>query len=395
MLLYGGENLKKKQQRHPQSLDLNLHKRVVLSIQGTSSSSKSVSSTNPRLKALSNWIVECPNRKAFAIVENEALEDKPNHSESEDEVALRLKQSGYTTGCSAGDTVPYVASAGSSTGIAQRARHPDELKRDHGKWMIDIDYYLSQQIHPVVSRLCASIQGTGPSRLADCLGLDSSKFQKSSEAVGNDLPVGSCQSRTMRKVFGALLYISLSFSVTSIFPYGCLSSWMEPWLSCPSCSWYLSAHLCLVSIHPSQMKSQRHYNRGFHLQFLAKIRCPKCPDEGDGCKLSPASIANQVKRQVDGFISLYYKASMTCDDESCNHTTRSINLRVIGDSERGTVCPNYPCCSGRLVRKMEISTRIQLETKLARIRPAVDLAASIVRKLRDQCSWVKLSDLVV
>lgn len=33
----------------------------------------------------------------------------------------------------------------SSTGIAQRARHPDELKKDGG-WMIDIDYYLSQQV---------------------------------------------------------------------------------------------------------------------------------------------------------------------------------------------------------------------------------------------------------
>ena len=94
-------------------------------------------------------------------------------------------------------------------GIAQRARHPEELKRDPDKYMIDIDYYLSQQvlthchmffffeksvsifpyavlysvsdfklllqIHPVVSRLCASIQGTSPARLAECLGLDSSK----------------------------------------------------------------------------------------------------------------------------------------------------------------------------------------------------------------------------
>lgn len=33
------------------------------------------------------------------------------------------------------------------------------------------------QIHPVVSRLCASIQGTSPERLADCLGLDSSKVK--------------------------------------------------------------------------------------------------------------------------------------------------------------------------------------------------------------------------
>lgn len=94
------------------------------------------------------------------------------------------------------------ASSGPSTGIAQRARHRDELQGDEGNWLIDIDYYLSQQvntswnlrkfitlvaafylfiyicqIHPVVSRLCASIQGTSPARLAECLGLDSSKVQ--------------------------------------------------------------------------------------------------------------------------------------------------------------------------------------------------------------------------
>jgi hypothetical protein len=40
------------------------------------------------------------------------------------------------------------------------------------------EYFLfSVQIHPVVSRLCASIQGTSPERLADCLGLDTSKVK--------------------------------------------------------------------------------------------------------------------------------------------------------------------------------------------------------------------------
>lgn len=39
------------------------------------------------------------------------------------------------------------------------------------------------QLHPVVSRLCASIQGTSPERLADCLGLDVSKVYKLSYSV--------------------------------------------------------------------------------------------------------------------------------------------------------------------------------------------------------------------
>nr|GFC28190.1 DNA polymerase alpha catalytic subunit [Tanacetum cinerariifolium] len=64
------------------------------------------------------------------------------------EVALRLQKLGYTSGCSAGDTVPYIICCeqwkGSSTsvGIAQRARHPDELKKDNENLMIDIDYII-------------------------------------------------------------------------------------------------------------------------------------------------------------------------------------------------------------------------------------------------------------
>ena len=42
-------------------------------------------------------------------------------------------------------------SSGSSIGIAQRARHPDELKRDNGKWIIDIDYYLAQQVLLIIN----------------------------------------------------------------------------------------------------------------------------------------------------------------------------------------------------------------------------------------------------
>lgn len=44
-----------------------------------------------------------------------------------------------------------------------------------------------------------------------------------------------------------------------------------------------------------------------------------------------------------------------CDDETCKHVTRGINLRLVGDSERGTVCPNYPRCNGRLIRKVYVT----------------------------------------
>ena len=34
------------------------------------------------------------------------------------------------------------------------------------------------QVHPVVSRLCAPIEGTDAAHLADCLGLDPAKFRQ-------------------------------------------------------------------------------------------------------------------------------------------------------------------------------------------------------------------------
>ncbi|KAL8143366.1 hypothetical protein V2J09_016398 [Rumex salicifolius] len=323
------------------------------------------------------------------------------------QIALRLKHNGYSSGCSAGDTVPYVVcceeggSSGTSAGIAQRARHPDELKRDNGKWMIDIDYYLSQQIHPVVSRLCACIEGTSPAHLADCLGLDSSKFQgKTSKTVPHD-------SSTL-----------LSISADEERYQEC-----KPLtFSCPSCSTSFES--------PSVFRSLCNAlnNKGLDVptdddpitKFWQDLRCPKCPKEGDVGGIPPAMIANQVKWQADGFISMYYRGVMTCDDETCKYTTRAINFRVIGDSERGTICPNYPRCNGHLVRKyseadlyrqlsyfchlldttrcvekVDVSLRIQFETELARVRPLVNLASTTAQKMRDRCAygWIQLQDL--
>jgi DNA polymerase alpha subunit A len=45
----------------------------------------------------------------------------------------------------------------------------EELKTND-KLKVDIKYYLSQQIHPVVSRLCEPIEGTDAARIAESLG---------------------------------------------------------------------------------------------------------------------------------------------------------------------------------------------------------------------------------
>ena len=42
---------------------------------------------------------------------------------------------------------------------------------------VDIQYYLAQQLHPVVSRLCDPLEGTDGSRIAQCLGLDPEQYR--------------------------------------------------------------------------------------------------------------------------------------------------------------------------------------------------------------------------
>lgn len=152
--------------------------------------------------------------------------------------------------------------------------------------------------------------------------------------------------------------------------------------------------------------------------FWRKLCCPKCSDG----KISSAMIVNQVKMQADKFILMYYRGLLMCDDETCKHTTRRINLQLVGDYERGTVCPNYPRCNGRLVRqyteadlyrqlsyfchvfdtvscieKMEAKSRIPIEKELIKIRPMIEPAALKAQKIRDRCSfgWVRLQDLAI
>ncbi len=42
-----------------------------------------------------------------------------------------------------------------------------------------MEWYLTNQVHPPVSRLCAPIDGTDNARLAICLGLDANKYKQS------------------------------------------------------------------------------------------------------------------------------------------------------------------------------------------------------------------------
>ncbi|CAG8521750.1 12867_t:CDS:10, partial [Dentiscutata heterogama] len=96
------------------------------------------------------------------------------------QVALRMKNKGMSA--RQGDTIPYVICIRTdenditSKNLADKAFHPDEIRKEDSNLQPDFEWYLNQQIHAAVARLCEHIEGTSSVKIAECLGLDKSKF---------------------------------------------------------------------------------------------------------------------------------------------------------------------------------------------------------------------------
>jgi len=91
-----------------------------------------------------------------------------------------------------GDVIPYIfclaeGEETAKTAQADRAKHPDEVRRADAGFQIgramfvaarfhltdialDFEYYLANQVLPPIERLCEPIEGTDRPRLAECLG---------------------------------------------------------------------------------------------------------------------------------------------------------------------------------------------------------------------------------
>lgn len=99
------------------------------------------------------------------------------------------------------------------------------------------------QIHPVVSRLCAPIEGTDAAHIADCLGLDASSVLTSPSPI-------SCNN---------LWWITTSDWQVYVHLLGCAIQTVisVPWrichvqLSCLSCSWGV-LFACMCQFHQRQ-----------------------------------------------------------------------------------------------------------------------------------------------
>ncbi|XP_071950860.1 DNA polymerase alpha catalytic subunit-like [Antedon mediterranea] len=189
----------------------------------------------------------------------------------------------------AGDTVAYViCEDGSALPASQRAYHPDEAKKQsHLK--IDVKYYLSQQVHPVVSRLCDPIDGTDAAHIAECLGLDPSGYKQAlrQQEVDHDAYEG----------FEAQMTDEEKYKDCELFKF-----------VCPACKKQNIIDTVITSSNSCRLEA--------------------CSNEECGKPLYKyeAQMKNQIRVMIRRCVAKYYDGWLVCEDSSCAHRTRCVPI---------------------------------------------------------------------
>lgn len=191
-------------------------------------------------------------------------------------------------------TVTGVSVSTTPETAASNAHPIDEVLRADSGLKPDIDYYLHKQILPPVERLCAPTGMTNVTRLAECLGLDTSKYRVSSANGGN-----ANSGPTLLAPLDSQTPDHVRFAECTPLAFRCLAS------SCRNTFQLRSLAL------DSQKGSITH----------AGLTCPICQTV-----LRPIAVVAQLEAQIRALLARYYEAWLMCDDPSCGATTRSMSV---------------------------------------------------------------------
>nr|DBA34120.1 TPA: hypothetical protein GDO54_001717 [Pyxicephalus adspersus] len=202
----------------------------------------------------------------------------------------------------AGDTISYViCQDGSNLSASQRAYAPEQLQKQDNL-CIDTQYYLSQQVHPVVSRICEPIDGIDSALIAAWLGLDPSQFrvqhhyQKDEE---NDALLGGPAQITDEEKYRDCERFNFS---------------------CPRCG--------TENIYDNVFD-------GSGVQIEPSLfQCSK-PE----CNASPLEYTTQIHNKllldIRRHIKKYYCGWLVCEEQTCQNRTRRVPLNF---SRSGPIC---------------------------------------------------------
>eukprot|EP00743_Colponemidia_sp_Colp-15_P005940 GILK01006386.1.p1 GENE.GILK01006386.1~~GILK01006386.1.p1 ORF type:complete len:1470 (-),score=342.66 GILK01006386.1:187-3951(-) len=220
-----------------------------------------------------------------------------------------------------GNHIPYIICKGEQTSFADRAHHPDEIAKSNGALEIDVNWYLTQQVHPPVARLCEPIDGTDSGRIADFLGLEASKFVHriaSSTKSWEDAYFASSSNMDDETKF---------------------SECSKLYITCRKCR----NRLMFGGVHQSSPTNPNVRMNGFI-----------CSQPGCNGRLESERVHNAVLQLAKSSMDSYYEGWLMCEDIACAKETRQLPLN-------GSRCL-MPGCRGKMRPKFgERSLHLQLQ----------------------------------
>ncbi|XP_061523042.1 DNA polymerase alpha catalytic subunit [Phycodurus eques] len=203
----------------------------------------------------------------------------------------------------AGDTVSYIiCKDGSTLAASQRAYALEQLQKQDGL-SLDTQYYLAQQIYPVVSRICEPIEGIDGVLIATWLGLDPSQFrshqQHQREEEGDSTLGGPIQLTDEER-----------YKDCERFTF-----------TCPQCG--------KENIYESVFEGA-----GSKLE-PSFLRCSHVPCGGRPLDYA-FNISNKLLLDIRRHIKKYYSGWLVCEDQACQNRIRRLPIAF---SRHGPICP--------------------------------------------------------
>jgi len=273
-------------------------------------------------------------------------------------VALDKKKRGENV--PVGTHIQYVITKGDAgdNNAAKRAKDPEDIIRAEGLIQVDFEWYLTHQIHPPISRLLSPIEGTDSGRIAECLGLDASKFRQ--EIAKEE------EEEAMPNV---ALEDAERFKDCAVFE-----------VNCPNC-----LNLC----KPGQQ------------EWKDRMNCSACKS-----KIGVARMENALTMAVRASVSKFNDGWMTCEEPTCPQRTRQVAIQYShtkGCSEAGRQClrvdgSGKSFCRGKMHKEYSDKS---LYTQLVYLQSIFDyqrLDRLTDRKLRSKgrdCSVERIEDKVI
>ncbi|CAN9506180.1 unnamed protein product [Ophioblennius macclurei] len=203
----------------------------------------------------------------------------------------------------AGDTISYlICKDGSTLAASQRAYALEQLQKQEGL-TLDTQYYLGQQVHPVVSRICDPIEGIDSVLIATWLGLDPSQFRAQQQYQREeevDATLGAPAQLTDEERYRDCERFTFT---------------------CPQCG--------TDNIYDNVFEGA-----GSSLE-PSLMRCCHVPCGGSPIDYA-VNISNKLLLDIRRHIKKYYSGWLVCEDQACQNRTRRLPIAF---SRHGPICP--------------------------------------------------------